>query len=155
VKTTTFSLGRHAWGMGMTTVTLIVGGWQMLAPFALGYQPYGTSWTQQATNDFWTGFAVVVISLAGLALFGAWLGRDVRALTPAPAKTGAAAPVVEPTEGITLQQATSSATDLDRAMAALAAALASDLAERRRRQSREETEQADQSSGSDDERRAA
>src|SRR5437763_761845 len=66
---TTITLGKYFWGLGASLLALLIGAWLMVAPFALGYQPYGDSWTGATTNDFWLGLAVVVVSLVGLALF--------------------------------------------------------------------------------------
>src|SRR5437764_15103110 len=72
---TTITLGKYFWGLGASLLALLIGAWLMVAPFALGYQPYGDSWTGATTNDFWLGLAVVVVSLVGLALFaGSLLG---------------------------------------------------------------------------------
>ena len=121
-------LARNLWGLGASLVALIVGAWLILAPFALGYQPYGADWVSQTSNDFWVGIAVVLLSLVGLVLFvmslmgslraGGVLRRRVRAEeTTAAYPAEAAQPAPEAWE---------------RTIADLASALAEDLAERRR-----------------------
>ena len=72
-------LARYLWGVGASLVTLIVGAWLILAPFALGYQPYGADWVSQTTNDFWVGIVVVVLSLVSLGLFASSLMGSLRA----------------------------------------------------------------------------
>jgi hypothetical protein len=72
-------LDKHGWTMGACVVTLATGAWLMLAPFALGYQPYGASWDTQTRNQFWLGLGVLVLSAVGLALFAIDLVRELRA----------------------------------------------------------------------------
>ncbi|HEX8959712.1 MAG TPA: hypothetical protein VF770_07810 [Solirubrobacterales bacterium] len=119
------SLGRNLWGLGASLVTLLVGASLIVAPFALGYQPYGADWVSQTSNDFWVGLAVVVVSLAGLGLFVGSLLGDLRAAgvikpEPEPTPAGARSPSLAPSDD-----------DPERAITALAAALAASLAERR------------------------
>ncbi|HEX5502337.1 MAG TPA: hypothetical protein VFW96_06915 [Thermomicrobiales bacterium] len=120
-------LGKHFWALGVGLVTLLVGAWLMIAPFALGYQPYGAGWADGTIVDFWFGLGVVLVSLAGLALFALALVGDLRAAgvvrprpKPQPAPAAPAAPAAAPPSD-----------DLERTLATLAAALAADLAERR------------------------
>jgi hypothetical protein len=145
---TNIRLDRHLWGLGVSLITLLIGGWLMLAPFALGYQHYGASWVNQTENDFWLGLGIVIVSVAGIALFVASLMSALRTIgvirprprltapapaasAPPPARFGAtpAAPVgVMPGA---VSDARPQPDDLDRVMATLAAALAANLAERR------------------------
>ncbi len=117
------SLGRNLWGLAASLVTLLVGASLVLAPFALGYQPYGADWVSQTNNDFWVGLAVVVVSLAGLGLFVGSLLGDLRVagvIKPQPTPAGARSPTL-----------VASGEDSERAITALAAALAASLTERR------------------------
>ncbi len=59
--------------MVTSLILFLSGGWVILAPFALGYQPYGADWVRQTTNDFATGMPVAVVALVGFALFFASL----------------------------------------------------------------------------------
>ncbi len=125
------SLGRNLWGLGASLVTLLVGASLIVAPFALGYQPYGADWVSQTSNDFWVGLAVVIVSLAGLGLFVGSLLGDLRAagvIKPEPQPTGARSPSLAASEE-----------DPERAIAALAAALAASLAERRQNDRNDES----------------
>ncbi len=121
-------LARNLWGLGASLVALIVGAWLILAPFALGYQPYGADWVSQTTNDFWVGIAVVVLSLVGLALFAASLMSALRAsgVVRRPVRTE------QPTAAYPTQPAQPAPEAWERTIADLASALAEDLAERRR-----------------------
>jgi hypothetical protein len=138
METQHISLGKHFWGLGASFITLLVGGWLMLAPYALGYQPSGKAWVNQTILDFWTGLGVAVISLISLAAFTATLVGELRragiiqerpkpkaAQTPAPA----AIPATGPTED-----------EFEHAMTVLASALATDLAEKRHGEKQPELE---------------
>src|SRR5947209_18401043 len=69
MQTTRLSPGKYIWGMVASLIILLVGGWLVLAPFALSYQPYGASWDSQTTNDFATGIPVAVLALVSFAFF--------------------------------------------------------------------------------------
>ena len=47
----------------------LAGAWLILAPFALGYQPEGADWIDATRTDFWTGIAVLAISLVGIVAY--------------------------------------------------------------------------------------
>jgi len=99
--------------MGASLLIFLAGGWLILAPFALGYQPYGADWVNQTTADFATGMPVAVVALVGFAFFFASLLGALRAAT-----------------ALALVPATAQS-DLDRTLSTLAAALAADLSARR------------------------
>lgn len=44
----------------------LAGAWLMAAPTILAYQPEGADWTIPSYTDFWTGLALVVVSVVGL-----------------------------------------------------------------------------------------
>src|SRR5260370_2743226 len=69
MSTTRLSLGKYICGMTASLIIFLAGGWLILAPFALGYQPYGADWTYQAVNDFAIGIPVAVVALASFVLF--------------------------------------------------------------------------------------
>src|SRR5438128_8727679 len=69
MRTTRLSISKYIWGMAASLIIFLAGGWLILAPFALGYQPYGADWASQTTNDFVTGIAVVVVALLSFVLF--------------------------------------------------------------------------------------
>src|SRR5437899_3531217 len=64
-----FTLSKYICGMVASLIIFLAGGWLVLAPFALGYQPYGASWDSQTTNDFVTGIPVAVVALVSFAFF--------------------------------------------------------------------------------------
>jgi hypothetical protein len=57
---------------------MLVGGWLMLAPFALAYQSSGADWADPTYTDFWSGMAILVISLIGLIAYAAGLAGELR-----------------------------------------------------------------------------
>jgi hypothetical protein len=67
------TLGKYLIGMGASLLIFLAGGWLILAPFALGYQPYGADWVNQTTADFATGIPVVAVALVVFAFFFASL----------------------------------------------------------------------------------
>src|SRR5215472_16468976 len=79
MSTTRLTLGKYLCGMAASLVIGLAGGWLILAPFALGYQPYGASWTNQTINDFVMGISVVVVALISFALFFMSLLGSLRA----------------------------------------------------------------------------
>ncbi len=65
--------------MGAGLLIILAGGWLILAPFALGYQPYGADWVSQTNNDLVTGIVVAVVALLSFILFFASLLGSLRA----------------------------------------------------------------------------
>ncbi len=131
MKTTRLTLGKYLVGMVASLILFLAGGWLILAPFALGYQPYGADWVSQTTNDFVVGISVAVVALVSFALFfyallGSLRAAEVLVSRPRPQ----AAAVYQPQATIPLAGAPSQS-DLDRTLATLAAALAADLNARR------------------------
>lgn len=133
MPTTRLAIGKYICGMVASLIIFLAGGWLILAPFALGYQPSSADWVNQTTNDFVTGIPVVVVALVGFAFFFVSLLASLRAAgvlavrtrVQAPAPTGNLPLVVQP------QATASNQSDLDRTLATLAAALAADLSSRR------------------------
>ncbi len=139
-------LGRHLWGLGASLLTLVAGAWLMLAPFALGYQNYGADWISQTHDDFWVGLGVVIVSAIGFALFVASLRGELQTAglinsqrrAPASFTASGTAPAGQPgaaafsAPGVPVAGAAPQQSDFEQAVAALAKALAADLAERRR-----------------------
>ncbi len=130
MRTTRPTLGKHICAMVASLIIFLAGGWLILAPFALGYQPYGADWTNQTVNDFVMGIPVAVVALVCLVLFFFSLLGSLRAagvLVSRPRMLEQApAPV-----GYQPQASASNQSDLDRTLATLAAALAADLNTRR------------------------
>jgi len=69
MKTTRPSLGKFVCGMAASLIIFLAGGWLILAPFALGYQPYGADWASQTTNSFVMGICIAVVALLAFGLF--------------------------------------------------------------------------------------
>jgi hypothetical protein len=111
----------------------LAGGWLILAPFALGYQPYGADWMSQTTNDFVVGICVAAVALVSFALFLFSLLGSLRAsgvIAARPRSQAVAAAETVPYAG-PAPAAASTQSDLDRTLATLAQALAADLSMRR------------------------
>ena len=133
MPTTRITFGKYLCGMVASLIILLAGGWLILAPFALGYQPYGADWVSQTTNDVATGIPVTVVALVSFTLFytsllGALRTAGVLAARTRPEIRSQA--IFQPQTPLSLATATSQS-DLDRTLTTLAAALASDLSARR------------------------
>jgi hypothetical protein len=57
---------------------MLAGAWLMLAPFALAYQPSGAAWADPTYTDFWSGLAILVVSLIGLLMYVLGLVEELR-----------------------------------------------------------------------------
>jgi len=131
MQTTRPTLGKYMCGMAASLIIFLAGGWLILAPFALGYQPYGADWVSQTTNSFVLGICVAVVALVAFVLFFMSLIGSLRAagvllarpqvVTQAPVSNQATVP----------QVSVQPQSDLDKTLATLAAALAADLSSRR------------------------
>ena len=126
------SPGKYIWGMVASLAIFLAGAWLILAPFALGYQPYGADWVGQTTNDFVVGLCVAAVALGSFALFflgllGSLRTAGVIAVRPRP--QAVAAPAQTPPHAAA--PAAAGQSDLDRTLATLAQALAADLSMRR------------------------
>ena len=128
--TTRPSLGKYICGMVASLIIFLAGGWLILAPFALGYQPYGADWVSQTTNDFAVGIPVAVEALISFALFFFSLFGSLRASGVIAARSQPQA-MPAPVETSPQAVAASNQSDLDRTLATLAQALAADLNARR------------------------
>ena len=133
MKTTRPSLGKYVCGMAASLIIFLAGGWLILAPFALGYQPYGADWVSQTTNSFILGICVAVVALVAFVLFFYSLLGSLRAtgVLVAPSRMVAQAPVAYQAQAPIPQASAQSQNDLDKTLATLAAALAADLSARR------------------------
>lgn len=127
------SPGKYVIGMVVSLVIFLAGGWLILAPFALGYQPYGADWVSQTTNDFVVGICVAVVALVSFALFLFSLLGSLRAAGVIAARPRTQAAVVTETapHAGPAPAAAAPQSDLDRTLATLAQALAADLSLRR------------------------
>src|SRR5215469_14187689 len=125
--------GKYLVGMVASLIISLSGGWLILAPFALGYQPYGADWASQTTTDVATGIPVAAVGLIGfVAFFAALLGalRAAGVIAARPRPVAQAPGMFQPQPLATLVPATTQS-DLDRTLSTLAAALAADLNARR------------------------
>ena len=87
MRTTRPPLGKYLVGMVASLLLFLAGEWLILAPFALGYQPYGADWVSQTTNNFATGIPAAVVALVDFgffftALLGALRAAGVLAARP-------------------------------------------------------------------------
>ena len=143
MRKTQTALGKYKCGMVALLVIALAGGWLILAPFALGYQPYGADWTSQTVNDFVMGISVAVVGLASFTLFfysllGALRAAGVLISRPRPEPQ---VPAQHPPMAAEPQASALSQSDLDRTLATLAAALAADLNARRQAGSDQKSDQ--------------
>jgi hypothetical protein len=131
------AIGKYFCGMAASLIILLAGGWLILAPFALGYQPYGADWVSQTTNSFVMGICVAVVALVAFAFFFMSLLGSLRATGVLAARTQVVAQVPMPQA----QAPAQTQSDLDKTLATLAAALAADLSARRQAGSDQQSEQ--------------
>ena len=133
------SLSKYICGMAASLIIFLAGGWLILAPFALGYQPYGADWVSQTTNSFILGICIAVVALVAFVLFFMSLIGSLRATGVLTARPQAPAPVAyqAPASQATVQPQS----DLDKTLATLAAALAADLSSRRQAGSDQQSDQ--------------
>jgi hypothetical protein len=141
MRTTRLSLSKYIWGMAASLIIFLAGGWLILAPFALGYQPYGASWDSQTTNDFVTGIPVAVVALVSFVFFFLSLLGALRAAGILAAPQRPQVPVVTQTPGSVPSAQASHQSELDQTLATLAAALVADLSSRRQAGSNQQTDQ--------------
>ena len=131
MRTTLFTPSKYICGMVASLIIFLAGGWLILAPFALGYQPYGAAWVSQTTNDFATGIPVAVVALVSFAFFFLSLLGALRV---------AGVLVTVPRAQAPMTQAPTQQSDLDRTLSTLAAALTADLTARRQAGSNQQTD---------------
>jgi hypothetical protein len=143
MRTTRLTLSKYICGMVASLIIFLAGGWLILAPFALGYQPNGADWVSQTTNDFATGIPVAVVALVSFAFFFLSLLGALRAAGVLAARQRPQAQAPAATQGLALAPQASAAqqSDLDKTLATLAAALAADLSARRQAGSNQQIDQ--------------
>src|SRR5215470_13961989 len=136
------TLGKYLVGMVASLLLSLSGGWLILAPFALGYQPYGADWVSQTTNNFATGMPVAAFALVAFAFFFTALLGTLRAagVLAAGKQPEQAQAALQPATGLALVPAPAQS-ELDRTLSTLAAALAADLSARRQAGSAKVSEQ--------------
>jgi len=143
MRTTQLTLSKYIFGMVASLIIFLAGGWLILAPFALGYQPYGADWKSQTTNDFATGIPVAVVALVSFAFFFLSLLGALRAagILAARQRRQAQSPVLTEAPAAIPHPSAAQQSDLDKTLATLAAALAADLSARRQPGSNQQSDQ--------------
>jgi hypothetical protein len=127
------SPGKYLCGMIASLAIFLAGGWLILAPFALGYQPGGTDWVNQTVNSFVVGICVAVVALVAFALFFFSLLGSLRAagIVAARSRSQAVATAEATPHAGSAPAMVAPQSDLDRTLTTLAQALAADLSMRR------------------------
>jgi hypothetical protein len=109
----------------------LAGAWLMLAPFALAYQNSGADWADPTFVDFWTGLALLVVSVAGVILYVSGLVEELRRRgimrRPYAEPAGQPQASVEPSNG-----ATGSDNNMEQVLLPLVTAMLKDMQERDR-----------------------
>jgi hypothetical protein len=143
MQTTRPSIGKYICGMAASLIIFLAGGWLILAPFALGYQPYGADWVSQTTNSFVIGICIAVVALVAFVLFFMSLLGSLRAtgVLTATTRPVAQAPAPDQVQATIPQAPVQNQSDLDKTLATLAAALAADLNSRRQTGSDQQNDQ--------------
>ena len=102
-------------GLGWSLVAGLTGGWLVMAPWALGQQG-GGDWTTVTKSELGAGLGLIMLALVGMAIVAAQSVRTLReAGALAPARKSRAA------DGVTASP------EMEKALIALAQALAEDL----------------------------
>ena len=137
------TFGKYLCGMTASLIIFLAGGWLILAPFALAYQPYGTDWVSQTTNSFVMGICVAVVALVAFVLFFSSLLGSLRVAGVLTAPTRVVAQTTTPyqVQAPMPQSLAQNQSDLDKTLATLAAALAADLSARRQAGSNQQSDQ--------------
>ena len=143
MQTTRPSIGKYICGMAASLIIFLAGGWLILAPFALGYQPYGADWVSQTTNSFVIGICIALVALVAFVLFFMSLLGSLRAtgVLTATTRPVARAPAPDQVQAPIPQAPVQNQSDLDKTLATLAAALAADLNARRQTGSDQQSDQ--------------
>jgi len=107
---------RLIFGLGWSLVAGLAGGWLVLAPWALAAQG-GGDWTTATRNEVFSGLGLLALALAGIAIVAV---QSIRSLRDA----GVLAPTARSAaSGDTV----TSSPEMEKALIALAQALAEDL----------------------------
>ncbi len=115
-------------GIVGSAITALIGGWLILSPWVLSYQPAGRPWIPATKEDLWMGIGVAFVSLVGLAAYSLGLVGGMRSRGVLPERPKRPRPVERPAPE---QPAT-----LEQTLAPLIQALLEDR-EARRREDRE------------------
>ncbi len=107
---------RLIFGLGWSLVTGLAGGWLVMAPWALGEQGGGV-WTTVTRNEFGTGVGLIVLAVAAVVVVLAQVVGSLR-------EAGVLAPSRASARG---EGGVTSSPEMEKALIALAQALAEDL----------------------------
>lgn len=107
---------RLIFGLGWALVAGLAGGWLALAPWALGEQG-GGDWTTVTRNEFFSGLGLIVLALAGVVIVAVQTMRSLRSAGVLPSSRAAGGD----------DAAVTSSPEMEKALIALAQALAEDL----------------------------
>ena len=102
-------------GLGWSLLAGLTGGWLVLAPWALGQQG-GGDWTTVTKNEFGSGLGLILLAVVGIAIVGAQTVRTLR-------EAGA----IAPPRATTQADGVTASPEMEKALIALAQALADDL----------------------------
>lgn len=72
-------MAKYVVGAAGALLGALVGVWLMVAPFAMAYQPEGAGWSDATLTDFWTGVALILVSVVGVASYSLGLVEELRA----------------------------------------------------------------------------
>jgi uncharacterized iron-regulated membrane protein len=141
MHTTRPTIGKYICGIAASLIIFLAGGWLILSPFALGYQPYGADWVSQTTNSFVLGICVAVVALIAFVLFFMSLIGSLRSAGVLSARTQVVTQAPVSYQATVPQASVQPQSDLDKTLATLAAALAADLSSRRQAGSDQQSDQ--------------
>lgn len=79
-----------------SVTTMLAGGWLVLAPFALGYQPDGADWADATIADFTTGLVLLALGAIVTVVFAVSVVARLRPAGRGPAAAFAAPPTPAP-----------------------------------------------------------
>ncbi|HXM55874.1 MAG TPA: hypothetical protein VOB72_10840 [Candidatus Dormibacteraeota bacterium] len=107
---------RLVFGLGWALAAGLAGGWLVLAPWALGAQR-GGDWSTLTRNEVFSGLGLIALAVLGVAVVAAQVVRSLRE-----------AGVLAPTRPAALANGgVTSSPEMEKALIALAQALAEDL----------------------------
>jgi hypothetical protein len=117
---------------------MLIGAWLMLAPFALAYQHSGEVWINPTHVDFWSGLAILVVSLIGMIMYALGLVVELRSRgiievkeTPQDRQAAEQAPTTGLLAGGT---APASSGEIEQILLPLVTAMLQDMQDQRRRE---------------------
>ncbi len=113
---------------------MLIGAWLMLAPFALAYQPSGVGWADSTYTDFWSGLAILVVSLIGLIMYALGLVGELRRRGIIERKETPQARQVQAADVPAGGVPSADSADIERILLPLVTAMLKDMQDRQRRE---------------------